>query len=59
MGRPGLRTACHPTWGTIAIDDIYTSSRSGQRHFTVHALVGDKVLLVQPDAYDLVELKLS
>ena len=59
MGRPGLRTACHPTWGTIAIDDIYTSSRSGQRHFTVHALVGDKVLLVQPDAYDLVEFKLS
>ena len=59
MGRPGLRTACHPTWGTIAIDDIYTSSRSGQRHFTVHALVGDKVLIVQPDAYDLVEFKVA
>ena len=59
MGRTGLRTACHPTWGTISIDDIYTSSRSGQRHFTVHALVGDKVLLVQPDAYDLVEFKVA
>ena len=59
MGRLGLRTACHPTWGTVAIDDIYTSSRSGQRHFTVHALVGDKVLLVQPAAYGLVEYKVS
>ena len=59
MGRMGLRTACHPTWGTIAIDDIFTDSRSGQRHFSVHALVGDKVLIVQPGAYDLVEFKVS
>ena len=59
MGQMGLRTACHPTWGTVAIDDIYTASRSGQRHFTVHVLVGDKVLLVQPDAYGLVEYKVS
>ncbi|MCY4637546.1 MAG: phage major capsid protein [Acidobacteria bacterium] len=58
-GRTGLRTACHPTWGTVSIDDIYTSSRSGQRHFTIHALVGDKVLLVQPDAYDLAEFKVA
>ena len=59
MGRMGLRTACHPTWGTISIDDIYTSSRSGQRHFTVHTLVGDKVLLVQPAAYALAEFKVA
>ena len=59
MGRMGLRTALHPTWGTVSIDDIYTDSRSGQRHFTVHMLVGDKVLLVQPAAYSLVELKVS
>ena len=59
LGRLGLRTACHPTWGTVAIDDIYTDSRSGQRHFTVHALVGDKVLLVQPAAYGLVEFKVA
>ncbi len=59
MGRMGLRTACHPTWGTIAIDDVYSLSRSGQRHFTVHALVGDKVLLVQPAAYGLVEFKVA
>ena len=59
MGHPGLRTACHPTWGTVSIDDIYTDSRSGQRHFTVHTMVGSKVLLVQPDAYSLVEFKVS
>ena len=59
MGRMGLRTACHPTWGTVSVDDVYTSSRSGQRHFTVHALVGDKVLIVQPDAYALAEFKVS
>ena len=58
-GRTGLRTACLPTWGTISIDDIYTSSRSGQRHFTVHALVGDKVLIVQPGAYNLAEFKVA
>jgi hypothetical protein len=59
MGRPGLRTACHPTWGTLSIDDIYTDSASGQRHFTVHTLIGDKVLLVQPAAYGLVEFKVA
>ena len=59
MGRMGLRTACHPTWGTVAIDDIFTDSRSGQRHFSVHALVGDKVLIVQPAAYSLVEFKVA
>ena len=59
MGRMGLRTACHPTWGTIAIDDIYTDSRSGQRHFSVHALVGDKVLIVQPGAYNMAEFKVA
>ena len=59
MGRMGLRTACHPTWGTVSIDDIFTSSRSGQRHFTVATLVGDKVLIVQPGAYNLVEYKVA
>ena len=59
MGRRGIRTASHPTWGTISIDDIYTDSRSGQRHFTTHVLVGDKVLIVQPGAYGLVEFKVA
>ena len=58
-GRTGLRTASHPTWGTLGIDDVYTDSASGQRHFTVHTLVGSKVLIVQPDAYDLVEFKVA
>ena len=59
MGRRGLRTAIHPTWGTLSIDDIFTDSASGQRHFTVSVLVGDKVLLVQPAAYGLVEFKVA
>ena len=59
MGRAGLRTASHPTWGTLGIDDQFTDSASGQRHFTLHTLVGSKVLLVQPDAYDLVEFKVA
>ena len=59
MGRMGLRTACLPTWGTISIDDIYTDSRSGQRHFTVHVLVGDKVLIVQPAAYVEAAVRIS
>ena len=58
-GRMGLRTACLPTWGSIAVDDIYSDAQSGQRHFTLNILVGSKVLLVQPDAYELVEFKVS
>ena len=59
MGRMGLRTACLPTWGSVAIDDIYTDSAKGERHFTLHILVGDKVLLVQPAAYGMVEYKVA
>ena len=59
MGRMGIRTACLPTWGTVSIDDIYTDSASGLRHFSIHILVGDKVLIVQPGAYDLAEYKVS
>ena len=59
MGRTGMRTACLPTWGTLSVDDIYSDSASGQRHFSIHVLVGSKVLIVQPDAYDLVEFKVS
>ena len=59
MGRMGLRTACLPTWGTLSVDDIYSDSASGQRHFSIHVLVGSKVLIVQPDAYDLVEFKVA
>ena len=58
-GRTGLRTACLPTWGSLAVDDIYSDAASGQRHFTLNVLVGSTVLLVQPDAYSLVEWKVS
>ena len=58
-GRMGLRTACLPTWGSLAVDDIYSDAASGQRHFTLNVLVGSKVLVVQPDAYALVEWKVS
>ena len=58
-GRPGLRTAVHPTWGMLTIDDQVTDAASGERHFTLSVLVGDKVLLVQPDAYNLVEYKVA
>ena len=58
-GRMGLRTACLPQWGSISIDDIYSDAGSGQRHFTMNVIVGSKVLLVQPDAYSLVEFKVS
>ena len=59
MGMPGIRTASHPTWASISIDDIYSDSGSGQRHVSVHLLVGSKVLIVQPDAYDLAEFKVA
>ena len=58
-GRTGLRTACLPQWGSIAVDDIYSDAASGQRHFTMNVLVGSKVLVVQPAAYGLVEWKVS
>ena len=58
-GRPALPTACLPTWGSLAVDDIYSDAASGQRHFTLNVLVGSKVLIVQPDAYALVEWKVS
>ena len=57
-GRPGMRTAVSPTWGSISIDDIYTGARKGERYFTVAAMVGD-VILVQSDAYAQVAFRVS
>ena len=51
MGGAGaMRTAVCPHWNEVSIDDIYSDSASGTRHFTMHVLLGD-VILVQPDAY--------
>ena len=59
QGRPGLVTAQHPVWDSVMIDDIYSDSASGERHVSLHLLVGDKVIVVQPDAYALVEYKVA
>ena len=57
-GRPGMRTAVSPTWGSISIDDVYSGARKGERYFTVSAIVGD-VILVQSDAYAQVAFRVS
>ena len=57
-GRTGIRTAVCPHWNNLMIDDIYTSSASGERHLTAHVLLGD-VAIVQPDAYAQVAYKLA
>lgn len=51
MGGAGaMRTAVCPHWNEIGIDDIFSDSASGIRHFSLHVLLGD-VIVVQPDAY--------
>lgn len=57
-GRPGIRTAVAPHWGYVAIDDIYTGARKGERRFVVSVLVGD-LILVQPAAYAQVSFRVS
>ena len=57
-GRTGLRTAVCPHWGEVGIDDIYSDSAAGTRHFTMHVLLGD-VILVQPAAYAQAAFKLA
>ena len=59
MGMAGIRTASHPVWATLTIDDIYSDSASGIRHVTMHLLVGSQVIVVQPDAYGLAEFKVA
>ena len=59
MGGAGaMRTAVCPHWNEISIDDIYSGSASGTRHFTMHVLLGD-VILVQPDAYAQIAYQLA
>ena len=57
-GRPGIRTATCPNWGRIGIDDVYSGSASGTRHFNLHVLLGD-VIVVQPGAYDQIAFRVS
>ena len=59
MGSAGaMRTAVCPHWNMVSIDDIYSGSASGTRHFTMHVLLGD-VILVQPSAYAQVAYRVS
>ena len=59
MGGAGaMRTAVCPHWNEISIDDIYSGSASGTRHFTMHVLLGD-VIVVQPAAYAQVAFKIA
>ena len=53
-----IRTAVCPHWGQVSIDDPYTDSAMGTRHFTAHVLLGD-VILTQPDAYKQIAFKLA
>ena len=57
-GAGAMRTAVCPHWNEISIDDIYSGSASGTRHFTMHVLLGD-VILVQPDAYEQIAFRLA
>ena len=56
--RTGMTTAICPHWNQIVIDDPYSASASAQKSVTAHILVGD-VLVIQPDAYQLVKVKVS
>ena len=58
MGEGGMRTAVCGTWNAISIDDIFSDSASGTRHFTMHLLVSD-VIVVQPDAYEEINFRLA
>ena len=57
-GRPGMLTAVCPQWGSIQIDDIYSGSAAGERYLTLHALLGD-VIVVQGGAYAEFRLKVA
>ena len=61
MGPGSDSAAIHPIWGHLSVDDIFTSSGSATGHFSVHVLVGAKVLLVRPagEVYDLVSYKVA
>ena len=57
-GVDAMRTAVCPVWAEVGIDDIYSDSASGTRHFTLHHLVGD-VIIEQTSAYERVDFKLT
>ena len=59
MGEGAVTYAECPVWqGIEMIADPYTDSAKATTHWTAHLLFGD-ILLIQPDAYERVELKVS
>ncbi len=57
-GVNAMQTATCPVWANLSIDDIYSDSASGIRHFTIAALIGD-VLINHADAYQRADLKIA
>ena len=43
-----LRVACLPTWGAVAIDDIYSQANKATRIYNLHVLIGSKVIVNYP-----------
>ena len=61
MGLDGvnaMRLATCGVYNNVSIDDIYSSSASAIRHFTMHSLITD-VMIQQPNAFERVDLKLA
>ena len=58
QGTGYTRTAICPNWNMVAIDDIYSGSGKGERYFTLHAILGD-VIIVQPDAYKQIAFRVA
>ena len=59
MGEGSITYAECPIWqGVEMIVDPYSDSAAATTHFTTHLLIGD-VILIQPSAYDRVDLKVS
>ena len=57
-GVDAMRLATCPVWNEVGIDDIYSDSASGTRHFTLHHMIGD-VLIEQPSAFEQIAFKLA
>ena len=57
-GVDAMRLATCGVYAEVGVDDIYSSSASGIRHFTVHTLITD-VLVQQSDAFERVDVKIA
>ena len=53
-----MRTVVCPHWKVVSIDEIYNGPASGTRHFTMHVLLGE-VILMQPYAYQQAAFKVA